>query len=430
MKLQIVIPALNEQDSIGSIIERTLAARQVIISETAVNEVAITVVSDGSTDRTVDIAKQYAKDVHLIVFVENRGYGAAIMEGWRQSDADLLSFLDADGTCDPRFFVALCNAMRQQHADVALGCRMNSNSQMPLLRKVGNLGFAWMLRVFGSTEVRDAASGMRVVRRSCLPRLMPLPTGLHFTPAMSARAILADDLKIVEIDMPYAEREGRSKLNPLRDGWRFLKVILSTAFLYRPSRPLGMVALMMVLFAVLWLGRLVWHITQIGEMRDFMIYHFLVIELSTLGGLLLLSAGHLGRKAVGITISAKPQTFRRRGLLGWLLNRRWFWWVPVALIVLGIVLIVPTVRDYLATGRVTFVSQRWPAFFGMSFTWMLAFILTATRLVDITLNLLHDRLQYLRTQSVAENDFEPDIDQHDGAGTRADRAQPARSGAR
>jgi len=41
-----------------------------------------------------------------------------------------------------------------------------------------------------------------VVRRTCLPALLPLPDGLHFTPAMSARAILGDTTKIVEIDMP------------------------------------------------------------------------------------------------------------------------------------------------------------------------------------------------------------------------------------
>ena len=82
---------------------------------------------------------------------------------------------------------------------------------------------------------------MRVVRRASLPKLMPLPDGMHFTPAMSARAILSDDLKIVEVDMPYHERAGTSKLRVVKDGFRFLKVIVEAAFLYRPSRPLSVV---------------------------------------------------------------------------------------------------------------------------------------------------------------------------------------------
>ena len=112
MKLLIVIPALNEEASIREIIERSLDARASICAGTDVTEVEVTVVSDGSTDRTVEYARQFGDRIKLIVFPENRGYGAAILEAWRRSDADLLSFLDADGTCDPRFFSTLVNALR------------------------------------------------------------------------------------------------------------------------------------------------------------------------------------------------------------------------------------------------------------------------------------------------------------------------------
>src|SRR5690348_14741297 len=138
MKLLIAIPALNEEKSIQSIIMRSLEARRHIMATSPVTQVDITVVSDGSTDRTVELARHYINQIHLIVFESNRGYGAAIKEAWTQSDADLLGFLDADGTCDPTFFSTLCNAVVKQGADVALGCRMNRNSQMPWLRRVGN----------------------------------------------------------------------------------------------------------------------------------------------------------------------------------------------------------------------------------------------------------------------------------------------------
>jgi hypothetical protein len=76
-----------------------------------------------------------------------------------------------------------------------------------------------------------------------------LPNGLSFTPAMSARAMLSDTLRIVEIDMPYDERAGESKLHVVKDGLRFLRVILETAFLYRPARLLGLAALALFLGA-------------------------------------------------------------------------------------------------------------------------------------------------------------------------------------
>ena len=239
MKLLIAIPALNEESGIESIIQRSLAARETIISGSPVTAVDITVVSDGSTDGTVKLAERYTDRIKLIVFNRNRGYGAAIKEAWRQSDAELLGFLDADGTCDPAFFANLCNLIEDQHADVALGCRLNPNSKMPAVRRIGNFIYARMLSVLSATQVTDTASGMRVVRRSSLKRLMPLPDGLHFTPAMSARAVMSHDLKIVETDMPYHEREGESKLSVGKDGLRFLRVILGAGFLYRPSRPPG-----------------------------------------------------------------------------------------------------------------------------------------------------------------------------------------------
>ena len=240
MKLAVVIPALNEEEGIESIIRRSLAARESIVRQSPVTEVEITVVSDGSTDRTAEIAAGFSSQIRVIVFQKNRGYGAAIKEGWRQSDADLLGFLDADGTCDPEFFAPLCRRIVDADADVVLGCRLTAASRMPLLRRVGNTIFAALLSVFSESSVRDTASGMRVVRRASLDNLYPLPDGLHFTPAMSARAMLSQKLRIEEVDMPYEERVGESKLHVLRDGLRFLRVILEAAVLYRPSRPLNL----------------------------------------------------------------------------------------------------------------------------------------------------------------------------------------------
>jgi hypothetical protein len=113
---------------------------------------------------------------------------------------------------------------------------------MPHLRRLGNSLFAVLLRALSSKQVRDTASGMRVVRREALPQLYPLPDGLHFTPAMSARALLSKEVPIIEIDMPYRERQGESKLEVSRDGLRFLQVILKTAVLYRPSRVMAIAA--------------------------------------------------------------------------------------------------------------------------------------------------------------------------------------------
>ena len=80
--LTIVIPALNEEGAIGRTITRCLEARVSIMREAGLDGVEIIVVSDGSTDRTVEIAQGF-EPIKVIVFEKNRGYGAAIMEGFR-----------------------------------------------------------------------------------------------------------------------------------------------------------------------------------------------------------------------------------------------------------------------------------------------------------------------------------------------------------
>jgi len=398
MKLLIAIPALNEEASIASVVQRCLDAQAVITASTPVTRVDVTVVSDGSTDGTVARAQAFGDRINVIVFEHNRGYGAAIMEAWRQSDADLLAFLDADGTCDPRFFVELCLELLNQRAHIALGSRMHRQSQMPLVRRVGNFVFATMLTAFGTERVRDSASGMRVVRRDCLPRLMPLPTGLHFTPAMSARAILAEDLKIIEVDMPYSERAGRSKLHPIKDGVRFLRVILTAAFLYRPSRPLAILGWLFTASAVFWALRLMWQLSQFHAWEQWMIYHFVVVQLSATAAVLLFTAGHLADKAVSAVLTGEV---RRRDPIGRLLAHRFFWLLPLALVVIGTVAIGSATIDYVRFGRIDPESHHWSRFFTMSFAYSCAFILAITRLVDITLDLLIDRVAYLREHFTA-----------------------------
>jgi hypothetical protein len=57
----------------------------------------------------------------LIIFEKIRGYGAAIKEGGEESKGDLLAFLDADGTCDPRLIINLSNLLEKTNSDLVLG---------------------------------------------------------------------------------------------------------------------------------------------------------------------------------------------------------------------------------------------------------------------------------------------------------------------
>ncbi len=394
MKLLIAIPALNEQDSIESTIKRSLDARGAIIAKSGIEDVEITVVSDGSTDRTAEIANRYTDRIGLIVFRKNRGYGAAIKEAWKGSNAQLLGFLDADGTCDPEFFGDLCKEIVEKNADLALGSRMHAKSRMPLVRKIGNLFYAFLLSVFSETKVRDSASGMRVVRRSALSKLMPLPDGLHFTPAMSARAVLSKDIKIAEIDMPYDERQGESKLNVLKDGMRFLKVIMESAFLYCPSRVLKLAALACFIYgAALMLVPSVFFLKH-QRLEEWMIYRFVVGSLTGIASCVLLCASHLAGRIVEMTL-LNVQPGKQKGFF----RAKFFWLVPGLFIFAGGALVLPSFLDLLATGH---TDTHWSRFMAMSFLVSIAILLAVTRGLGHLLDMVAERIAYLKSGRSAE----------------------------
>ena len=385
MKLLIVIPALNEEKGIESVIRRSLEAREYIVANSPVTEVDVTVVSDGSTDGTVDIARRYEDQIRLIVFPKNRGYGAAIKEGWRESDAELLGFLDADGTCDPRFFADLCSTAEETGSDVSLGCRLNPDTRMPLSRRVGNTLFAWLLSLFSSSRVRDTASGMRVVRQTSLPELLPLPDGLHFTPAMSARAILNPGLGVVEINMPYEERTGHSKLNAVRDGLRFLGVIVETTLLYRPSRPLALLGLLFILAAAALMAQPAFYYLAHRSVPDWMVYRFLTSHLLGTNGVLLLSAAYLSQRVVHLSFPSARRTGPVFAAARRFFASRLFWTVPLGLIILGGLLVFRAFVTRLTLGSVT---EHWSRFFVMSFFVTTAVTLVGTRIIDYILDVI------------------------------------------
>ena len=395
LKLLVAIPALNEEESIREIIERTLAARARILAESPVTEVDVVVVSDGSTDRTVERAQEYRNQVDLIVFERNRGYGAAIKEAWNRSDAELLGFLDADGTCDPNVFAGLCRLIEQEKADVVLGCRLTRQSRMPFVRRLGNVLFALLLSFFSSKRVRDTASGMRVVRRSSLRRLYPLPDGMHFTPAMSARAILSPDVRIHELEMPYEERAGESKLRVFRDGLRFLRVIIEAALLYRPSRPLGFLGAVFILAAFLLILPSTVFYLEHRRVLEWMIYRFVVADLATYSGVLLLSASYLSRRIVQMVLQLPREDFLFHRVVAAYLRGPWVWAVTGVCVSTAAALVAPSFVELVKTGA---TYEHWSRFVAASVLVGVSLTMLVTRVLDFTLDLLEARLAFLRNE--------------------------------
>ena len=303
--LSIVIPAYNEEDAIEEILTRCLAAREPLKKATGLGGVEVLVVDDGSRDRTRELASRF-KEARLISHPVNRGYGAALMTGFDGATGDYLSFLDADGTCDPLAFVDLFKAMKDAGADMSVGNRLHEASKMPKIREAGNRFYAGVISWLTGVPVRDSASGMRIFKRALLSRLRPLPTGLHFTPAMTARAACMG-ARIVETPIPYADRQGQSKLNVVADGLRFLSVILGIIFAYFPLRLFGPLGVFFGLVALAYgLGPLSYYSEHHALLLPDMIPRLLTIVTLSVCGLTALAFGLLAQRLSDIALGREP----------------------------------------------------------------------------------------------------------------------------
>jgi len=307
MIFSIVIPAYNEEEAVLDILRRSLAAAaEMKASGLGLDDVEVILVNDGSRDKTGELARS-VPGVIVIDHPVNKGYGAAIKTGFRAARGEWLGFLDSDGTCDPRFFADLLRLAFKDGLDISVGSRMHPASDMPPVRILGNWGFRTLVNLIGDTKITDIASGMRVLKASALSRLAPLPDGLNFTPAMSVRAALDTRLKMGEIFMPYKERVGRSKLSVVRDGLRFLGVILDTAVTFRPLMFFGSAAALLAAAAAWALtsrwgaptGLLPYYLRN-GRLEDWMIFRIIFVTLLLSAAAFLIALGATAQSLVAI----------------------------------------------------------------------------------------------------------------------------------
>jgi glycosyltransferase involved in cell wall biosynthesis len=332
--LSVVIPALNEEDGIQEIAERVLRTRP-MLQQVGVADLELIVVDDGSTDRTPEIVASIP-GVRLIQHRVNQGYGAALKTGFAAASGEWIGFLDADGTYPPEHFPNLYEKAVCEEADIVIGSRMaGADSQMPPVRRLGNLIFAAFVSLLSAKKVTDSASGMRIFKKSILEQIYPLPDGLNLTPVMSTRA-LHEQLKTVEVPIPYSERVGRSKLSVVRDGMRFAQSITWTALSYNPVRLLGLVGMVaLVLAALIGVGLVAFRLagtTTISPTGAFVLFSALILAVFGLSAI-----------ALGISFNYFVALFHkepvRQGLFGRpLFNKpidRHFGWIGVVSLILG-----------------------------------------------------------------------------------------------
>lgn len=220
-RISIVIPAYNEAEGIGAVLDEL---RQHDYYE-------VIVVDDGSQDDTGAIAREHGATV--VRHPYNIGNGGAVKTGIRAATGDIIVLMDGDGQHPPADIPRLIAHIGDY--DMVVGAR-TAESASELYRDIGNKIFNRYVSYIVGYPVPDVTSGFRAFRASLLKKFVYLlPNGFSY-PTTITIAMFRSGFRVRYEPIVAKRRTGYSKIRPLRDGLRFLLTITRLATLFVPLK--------------------------------------------------------------------------------------------------------------------------------------------------------------------------------------------------
>ncbi|MBK9712962.1 MAG: glycosyltransferase family 2 protein [Kouleothrix sp.] len=240
--VSVVIPAMNEGETIGRVIGAVRAECP---------DAEIVVVDDASRDNTADAAE--AAGARVIRRPYNIGNGAGVKTGVRAASGDVIVIVDADGQMDPADIPRLLRHIGPY--DMVIGARDRSGQQN-LLRWIGNTALNRLGTYLVGFEMLDLTSGFRAMRRAVLLEFLHLLPNQFSWPTTSAMAFAKAGYHIRFEPIAMRRRQGgRSTQKLLRNGVKFGLIILRIVTLFNPLRiffPIFVLLETLALAAYLW----------------------------------------------------------------------------------------------------------------------------------------------------------------------------------
>ncbi|MGR3178596.1 MAG: glycosyltransferase family 2 protein [Candidatus Anammoxibacter sp.] len=201
-KISVIIPAYNEEESIGLVIGD--------IPKQLVDQ--IIVVNNGSDDRTVINAESAGA---YVVNEPTKGYGQACLKGIASlsGDTDTVVFLDGDYSDYPEDMKALVEPIINGEVDMTIGSRIIGKKEKGALMwhsSIGNVFASSMIRLFWGFRYTDLGP-FRAIRYKSLMQIGMKDTNFGWTVEMQIKAVI-NKLRIIEIPVRYRKRIGQSKI--------------------------------------------------------------------------------------------------------------------------------------------------------------------------------------------------------------------------
>lgn len=222
-RISVVLPCKNEAAGLGALIDQI---------QTKVSQAEVLLVDDGSTDGSGDIAEQHG--ARCIRHPYSKGNGAAVKSGARAAKGEIIVFMDADGQHNPDDISRLVSRIDAGY-DLVIGARDRA-SHASRARAWANAWFNASATLMSGYRIEDLTSGFRAVRASNFRRfLYLLPNGFSY-PTTSTMAFYRAGFSVGFEPIRARKRAGKSHVLPLRDGSRFVMIILKIGTLFAPMR--------------------------------------------------------------------------------------------------------------------------------------------------------------------------------------------------
>lgn len=221
-ELTILMPCLNEAETLEICIKK---AQRFLEQNNVCGEVLVA--DNGSTDGSRKIAKRCGA---RLIYVEEKGYGAALIGGCNAAHGKYVIMGDADDSYDFEHLMPFLEKLREGY-DLVMGNRFKGGIEpgaMPLLHKyLGNPVLSFVARLLFPSPVGDYHCGLRGYRKKAIQKIGLVTTGMEYASEMVVKATLYH-LSIVEVPTTL-KKDGRSRAPHLRswsDGWRHMKFLL------------------------------------------------------------------------------------------------------------------------------------------------------------------------------------------------------------
>jgi len=212
MKLSIIIPCFNEENTILELLNAVKAS--------PVYQKEIIIVDDGSTDNTRHILKSlHDPVVKVILHDRNKGKGAALRTGFKEATGDICIVQDADLEYDPQEFPLVIQPIVEGKADVVFGSRFQSGRPHRVVyfwHRIGNGVLTLMSNLFTDLNLSDMETCYKAFRREVIQSINIHENRFGFEPEVTAK-LAKMNLRIYEVGISYY---GRTYDEGKKIGWK------------------------------------------------------------------------------------------------------------------------------------------------------------------------------------------------------------------